>query len=119
MSNPQSKVKERFESKEKLIAAVEALMTDDLWVPRLSADRGGNKGIKQVSNRKLLRLHDVLTEVKEKFGTRAALIGKVLELEGRSKDTGYQTRLERSPVPRLYDIFKSSERRSKKAAKKA
>ena len=57
MSTPLNTVKERFESKEKLVAAVEKLMTEDLWVPRLSSDRGGNKGVSQISNAKLLRLH--------------------------------------------------------------
>jgi hypothetical protein len=119
MSTPLSTVKDRFESKEKLVEAVEKLMTEDLWVPRLASDRGGKRGIKHVSNAKLLRLHDTLTEVKEKFGTRAKLIEAVLEVENRSKDSGYKTRLEAYPVPRLYDQYKSSARRAEKKAKKA
>lgn len=119
MSTPLSTVKARFESKDTLVAAVQKLMTDDLWLPRLSDDRGGKRGIKNVSNAKLLRLHDTLTEVKEKFGTRAKLIDAVLEAENRAKDSGYKTRLEAFPVPRLYDLYKSSTRRAakKKATK--
>ncbi len=121
MSTPQSTplntVKERFESKEKLVAAVEELMTDELWVPRLSSDRGGKRGIKHVSNAKLLRLHATLSEVKEKSGSRAKLIDAVPEVENRGKDAGYKTRLEAYPVPRLYDQYKSSARRAKKSAK--
>jgi len=115
MSTPLNTVKDRFESKEKLVAAVEKLMTDDLWVPRLSSDRGGNKGVSQISNAKLLRLHDALTAAKEQFGTRAKLIDAILELENRSKDAGYRTRLEAYPVPRLLDLHRSSQRRAAKS----
>jgi hypothetical protein len=113
MSTPLNTVKDRFESKEKLVAAVEKLMTEDLWVPRLSSDRGGNKGLSQVSNKKLVRLHDTLSEVKEKFGTRAKLIDSILELDKRPKDAGFKSRLEAFPVPRLYDMYKSSAKRAK------
>ena len=115
MSTPLSTVKDRFESKEKLVEAVKKLMTDDLWVPRTNEDRGGKRGIQHVSNAKLLRLFDTFTEVKEKFGTRAKLIDAVLDAENRAKDSGYKTRLEEYAVPRLYDQYKSSTRRSKKS----
>ena len=107
MPTPQNIVKERFETKAKLIAAVEALMTDELWVARLSADRGGNKGLKHVSNTKLLKLHDTLSTVKKEFGSRQKLIAAVLDAESRSKDADYQKRLERLGVPQLYDLLKS------------
>ena len=120
MNTPLSTVKERFESKEKLVEAVEKLMTDDLWVPRLSSDRGGKRGIKHVSNAKLLRLHDTFSEVKEKFGSRDKLIDAVLAAENRAKDEGYKARLAEYPIPRLYDQYKSSTRSAaKKAAKPA
>ncbi len=112
MPSPLSIVKERFESKAKLIEAVEKLMTDELWMDRLSSDRGGAKGLKQVSNQKLIRLHDTFTEVKEKFGTREKLIDAVLEAENRSKDEGYKQRLLKHPVPRLYDQYKSATKRA-------
>ncbi|MEQ9318159.1 MAG: hypothetical protein RIF41_03330 [Polyangiaceae bacterium] len=117
MSTPLNTVKERFESKEKLVAAVEKLMTEDLWVPRLSSDRGGNKGVSQISNAKLLRLHDALSTAKDQFGTRAKLIDAILELDKRTKDAGYRTRLEAYPVPRLLDMHQSSARRAKKSKK--
>jgi len=126
MSTPNTMLKSKFESKEKLVAAVKALTTDELWVPRLNQDRGGNKGLDQVSNAKLLKLHATLTAVKGKFGTRAKLIEAVLEVEGRTKDAGYRTRLEGYAVPRLFDLYtakgkKSSAAKAEKApaAKKA
>ncbi len=117
MSTPLSTVKERFESKEKLVEAVQQLMTDDLWLPRTNEDRGGKRGIQHVSNTKLLRLYDTLSEVKEKFGSREKLVDAVLAAENRQKDGGYRTRLLAFPVPRLYDQYKSSLRRASRASK--
>jgi len=112
MNTPLSTVKERFESKEKLVEAVKELMTDELWLPRLSADRGGSKGIDQVSNKKLLKLHAVLSEVKEQFGSRSSLIDAVAKLDGHSKDAGYRGRLDQYPVPRLYELYRSGKKRA-------
>ncbi len=107
MSTPLATVKERFESKAKLIAAVKELATDDLWIDRLSSDRGGNKGLEHVSNAKLLRLHDMLSEVKEQFGSRAKLIDALIEMGKRTGDEGYRTHLERYPIARLLDLHRA------------
>jgi hypothetical protein len=105
--NPLATVKEKFETKEKLVSALEKLTGDDLWVSRTNKD----KGLAHVSNAKLLRLHDTFTTVKEKFGTHAKLVDAILELEKRAKDEGYKTRLSAYPVPRLWDMYKSTDRR--------
>jgi len=107
MSSPVQIVKKSFESKAKLVAAVEALATDELWLPRTNADRGGDRSLKHVSNAKLLRLHSMLTEVKDTWGTRDKLIAAVLEAKGKTKDEGYKKRIEQYPVPRLLDLYKS------------
>jgi hypothetical protein len=117
--SPLSRVKEQFGDKEKLVAAVEKLGGEDLWVARTNE----NKGLAHVSNAKLLRLHRVLSEVKEKFGTREKLVDAILELEKRTKDAGYKQRLSAWPVPRLYDTYRSTAKRhgvaSAPAAKQA
>lgn len=116
MTNPLAAVKEKFGDKKKLVAAVEAFTKkDDLWVGRLN----DKKGLAHVSNAKLIRLHATFTEVKEKFGTRDKLIAAILEVEKRAKDEGYKARLSGYPVPRLYDLYKSSSKRSSAAEKKA
>jgi hypothetical protein len=106
--SPLSLVKEKFGDKQKLVAAVEAFTTDDLWVNRTNKE----KGLAHVSNAKLVRLYDTFTTVKEKFGTRAKLIEAILEVEKRVKDEGYRKRLSEFPVPRLWDLYKSTSRRS-------
>lgn len=116
MATPLSVVKEKFGDKEKLVAEVEKFTKDDdLWVSRTNA----NKGLKHVSNAKLVKLHRTFSEVKEKFGTRAKLIDAILEVEKRAKDEGYKTRLGKFPVPRLYDLYKSAAKRADVGAKPA
>lgn len=117
MKTPLAIVRDRFGDKAKLVEAVKELGGEDLWLARTSADRGGDRGLDHVSNAKLLRLHAVFSEVKEKFGTRAKLIDEVLAAEGRSKDADLKKSLERFPVPRLYDRYKSAAKRAKAAAK--
>jgi hypothetical protein len=111
--SPLAVMKEKFGDKEKLVAAVEKLTGEDLWVSRTNKD----KGLAHVSNAKLLRLHETFTAVKEKFGTRAKLIDAILEVEKRVKDEGYKQHLSAFPVPRLWDLYKStSKRHAPKAA---
>ena len=114
MKSPLALVKERFESKEKLVAAVKAFASnEDLWLGRTNE----SKGLERVSNAKLLRLHQTFTQVKEKFGTRAKLVDAVLAAQNRSKDTGLKKRLEAYPVPRLFDLYKSVSKGTKAAEK--
>ena len=111
--SPLTEVKDKFGDKAKLVAAVEKFTGEDLWVGRTNQ----NKGLAHVSNAKLLRLHNVFTAVKEKFGTRDKLIDAILEVEKRSKDTGYKTRLAAFPVPRLWDMYRSAAKRTGAAPK--
>lgn len=109
---PLAQVEERFGSKDKLVKAVRELASDDLWVDRASEDGG----LDLVSNRKLLHLHDVLSEVKSEFGSRAKLIDAIVELAKRDKDEGYRARLEHMPTPKLWDSYRAAKKRSKKTA---
>ena len=106
--SPLSVVKEKYGDKQKLVAAVEKLGTDELWLDRVSE----TKGLARVSNAKLLRLHETLSAVKEKFGSRAKLIDAILASEKRAKDKGYRARLEKYPTPRLYDLQQASAKRA-------
>jgi hypothetical protein len=118
--SPLAIVKEKFGDKAKLVEAVKSFAGDEaLWLARVAADRGRDKGLEHVSNAKLLHLHSVFSEVKQKFGSRAKLIDAVLEAESRIKDGGLRKRLEAYPVPRLFDTLKSAQKRAKSAAPKA
>jgi len=115
---PLAIVKDKFGEKAKLVEAIEKLTNDGLWLSRSSE----GKGLAHVSNSKLLRLHATFTEVKEKFGTREKLVDAVLEAEKRVKDTGLRQKLSEWPVPRLFDAYRSAQKRaraSKPAGKSA
>jgi hypothetical protein len=113
--SPVTVVKERFESKAKLVEAVQKLATADLWVERLNAE----KGLAKVSNEKLVKLHDVLADAKKRFGSRDKLISAILELKKRTKDASYSEGLKKFALPQLLDLHASVERASKRAAAKA
>lgn len=108
---PVSQVKERFESKDKLVAAVQKLATSDLWLDKVSSA----KGLGRISNAKLVRLHDVLTDAKKRFGSRDKLIASIVEVSKRSKDKGFASKLAAYPLPQLLDLHAASERASKRA----
>ncbi len=117
--SPLAIVKEKFGEKKKLVEAVQAFVGEDLWLGRLSSDRGGDGGLARVSNAKLIKLHATFSAVKEQFGTRAKLIDAILVSEARTKDEGYKSRLAAWPVPRLYDHYKGAKKREAHAAKAA
>jgi len=106
---PLAIVKDKFGEKAKLVEAIETLTKDGLWLSRSSE----GKGLAHVSNAKLLRLHATFTEVKEKFGTREKLVDAVLEAEKRAKDTGLRQKLSEWPVPRLFDAYRSAQKRAR------
>jgi hypothetical protein len=109
--SPLSLVKEAFTDKDGLLKALKELATEELWVDRLDSD----KGLGSVSNKKLLRLHTVLSAVKKEFGSRAKLVEAILTQEKRAKDEGYKTRLDRLSTPRLFDQYKAGHKRAKSA----
>jgi hypothetical protein len=110
--SPLQTVKDRFGKKADLIAAVQKLMTDDLWLDRVNTD----KGLDSVSNQKLVHLHDVLSEVKKEYGSRAKLIDAIATAEGRAKDAELKQGLTRYTTPRLLEICRGAQKRSKQAA---
>jgi hypothetical protein len=112
---PVSQVKERFESKEKLVAAVQKLATQDLWLDRVSSV----KGLGRVSNAKLVRLHDNLTDAKKRFGSRDKLVNSIIELKKRVKDKGFASKLAAYPLPQLLDLHAAATRESKRAEAEA
>lgn len=110
-STPLTVVKEKFGTKDKLVEAVQKLATDALWIDRVNPA----KGLARVSNAKLLRLHAALEDAKSRFGSRAKLVDAIRELEKRSKDDGYKTRLESYPLPRLIELHDAAKKRGSKA----
>ncbi len=112
VKSPLQIVKERFNDKAGLITAVKALMTDELWVDRVNV----NKGLESIPNQKLLHLHEVLSEVKTQYGSRAKLIDAIAAAEGKAKDADYKQGLGRHATPHLLEICRVAQKRAKRAA---
>lgn len=106
--SPLSIVKERFgddpkKAKEKLVEAVKKAAGKDLWLERVSEE----KGLEHVSNKKLLHLEEVFGAVSKEVGSRDELIGQIAGLQGRSKDEGYKARLAEQSTPSLWDRYRA------------
>jgi len=106
-------VKERFQDKGGLVKAVQGLMGAELTVDRLNSD----KGLDSVSNKKLLHLHDVLSQVKKDFGSRDKLIKAIADSAKRAKDSDFAKSLEGIPTPRLLELYRAGKKRAAAAAK--
>ena len=119
MTSPLQTLKDRFgddpkKAKAELIKAVQKV-GKDLWADRLSEA----KGIEHISNKKLLHLETVLTEIKDAVGSRDKLVSELLGLQGRDKDDDYQARLEQWSTLRLWDNYKAVKRRGDKKGRRA
>ncbi|MCP4604075.1 MAG: hypothetical protein GY847_26725 [Proteobacteria bacterium] len=102
--SPLEEVKERFGSKESLIKEVKGLFDKGkMFEDKLNPD----KGLARVSNTKLLKLHKIATEVRERFTTRANLVDDLTKILGREKDEGLKERFEKWGLPRLWDYYSS------------
>jgi hypothetical protein len=74
----------------------------------LIADR-----LKLASSSQLLRLHSVVTTVKEKYGSREKLIAAIGTAEKKSGDKDYLAMLDTLSLPNLLDLARSHERRAR------
>jgi hypothetical protein len=110
--SPLAIVNETFGAKDKLVDKLVGLL-----------DRGEEskddlrKRLSTAANSKLLSLHHVASEVKEKYGSHDALVSHVVKALGRGKDKPFIERLAAYSDARLVDLVKATERKSKKSAK--
>lgn len=112
VKSPVVQVKDKFGSKENLIKEVKKLFDKtDLFSDHLSAD----KGLERVSNRKLLRLHALASEVKEKFGNRKKLLDQYLKVVGKENIKTMPEKLSTLTLGRLLDIYRRAEKQSRKS----
>jgi hypothetical protein len=111
--SPLAIVNETFGAKDKLVDKLVGLL-----------DRGDEskddlrKRLSSAANTKLLHLHRVATEVKDKFGSHDALVAAVAKALGRTKDKPFVDRLAAYSDARLIDLARATERKTKRTAKK-
>ncbi|MEZ4288519.1 MAG: hypothetical protein R3A47_10330 [Polyangiales bacterium] len=111
--SPLEIVKERFgddrkKAKSALVKAVRDIAGSDLWLDGLNED----KGLEHVSNRKLLHLESLYSEIKKAVGSREKLVDAIAKLDNRSKDQAYRDSLLKQSTPRLWDRYQSTQKRS-------
>lgn len=107
--SPLQMVKEQFGTKEKLVDKVVELIEKGKEERTALRER-----LLTASNKKLLRLHSIGEEVKRRFGTKEKLVEAFLVLENRVKDLPYKEKLLTFSLPKLMDMLKGSEKRSRK-----
>ena len=106
--SPLAQVNERFGSKENLVKELKELFDKgNFFEDMLNPD----KGLAHVSNTKLLKLHKVATEVRERFSTRANLVEDLLKTMGREKDKDLKESFDKWSLPRLWDHYLSEVKR--------
>ncbi len=111
--SPLARQKDEHESKEKLVDRVLSVLS------AIAKTEGGEDLKAQLlaaSNKKLLRLHEVGSEIKSKYGSVDKLAEAVGTALGRAKDAPFVAKLKTYTPARLLDLLHTAEKRSKKAA---
>lgn len=104
--SPKDVVAKRFESKQALATAVAGLFSQI----GAELEQEERDGLVHVSNKKLLRLHEVATSVQSRFQTCDNLVAEILKLRspGPKVDEDYKRKLESYSVKRLWDVYRSA-----------
>ena len=103
---PLAQIKRLHTNKETLIGTlVPALVGDDEDKDVL------RERLLTASNAKLLRLAGVVESVKSTYGSKAKMIEAIGKAERKAKDNDYLAKLATMPLPKLFDMATSVERR--------
>jgi hypothetical protein len=102
--SPLAQVKRLHGSKEKLI---EALAAD------LARETGESKDevlerLAGAPNTKLLRLHQAVASMRDKYGSKDKLIQALSQARGHGKDQDYAAKLQTYSIPRLLDMIRAA-----------
>lgn len=112
--SPLARQKDEHESKEKLVDRVLTVLGS---ITKNDEDKDALKArLLAASNKKLLRLHEVGSEIKSKYGSVDKLAEAVGAALGRAKDAPYIAKLKTYTPSRLLDMVKAGEKRGKKKA---
>jgi hypothetical protein len=104
-ATPLNRVKDEYGDKSKLVDKIAALVE-----PKGDESSDAHKRrLKNVSNKKLLHLLALGEKVKA-LGGRDAIVKRILELRGQSKDHEYGDKLKRLPLGRVVDLVSGLER---------
>ncbi|MEM9487734.1 MAG: hypothetical protein AAGC55_01250 [Myxococcota bacterium] len=109
---PLAKVKRLHGSKEKLV---------DTIIGMLSKAGGSDESEAELrvrlvaaANKKLLRLHESLTQMNEKYGSKEELVEALTKAQGRTKDSDYKDSLHGNSIHKLLDMTRAAARVSRR-----
>ena len=112
--SPLARMKDEHESKEKL---VDRVMTVLGQIGKSVEDKDELKArLLAASNKKLLKLFTVGSEVKSKYGSMEKLADAAAQALGRAKDAPYVAKLKGMTAARLLDLLRAATKRSAKKA---
>jgi hypothetical protein len=112
--SPLAQIKDEHESKEKLVDRLIGVLGS---ISKTDDDKEALKAkLLAASNKKLLRLHEVGSTIKSKFGSVDKLAEAVGSALGRAKDAPYLDKLKSYSPARLLDLLKTAEKRAKTKA---
>jgi hypothetical protein len=112
--SPLARTKDEHESKEKLVDRVMSVLGS---ITKTDEDKDTFKAkLLAASNKKLLRLFEVGSEIKSKYGSIDKLADALGTALGRGKDTPFIDKLKTYAPARLLDLIKTAEKRGKKKA---
>jgi len=115
--SPLARTKEDHGTKEKLVDKLVTLLGQ---IRKTDEDKDELKArLLASSNKKLLRLFEVGSHIREKFGSVEKLAEAAAGVLGRAKDAPYLTKLKGLTPAKLFDLFSSAEKRGHKKAKAA
>ena len=97
--SPKQMVDEKFQGRKQLVDAIVSL-TD--------GDDGTRSSLMGTTNKKLLRIHEVATTVKDRFGGKSGLLDALAKLQfGNGKVTeGWRNKMEGYTAKRLLDMHR-------------
>lgn len=109
--SPLARQKEEHGSKEKLVDRVLAVLGQ---ITKAEGDKDDLKAkLLAASNRKLLRLFEASSEIKDKFGSLDKLAEAAAKAAGRAKDAPYVTKLKALTPARLLDLFRGASKKER------
>ncbi len=112
--SPLARQKDEHESKEKLVDRVIGVLGS---IAKSDEDHDALKArLLAASNKKLLRLFDVGSQIKSKYGSVEKLAEALGGALGRAKDAPFIAKLKSHAPAKLLDLMRTAEKRGKKKA---
>jgi hypothetical protein len=111
--SPLQRTKDEFGSKEKLVDKLVSVLAS---IAKSDEDKEDLKGrLLAASNKKLLKLMEMGSTVKEKYGSVEKLAEAAAKALGRAKDAPYVAKLQALSPSKLLELVKNAQKRAKAA----